>query len=242
MNRIILLPEEIADDGVCTLSDQRAVHLCQFLHAAPGRRVKVGVLNGPIGWAEVLAVADDGAVSLCVDCREAALEPWFDLLIALPRPRAIKRLWPQMATMGVRTIYLTAAEKVEKSYFSSHALRPEAYRPLLIDGLMQAGTTRLPEVVMIPKFHQIGGVIPQGGARFLAHPRVAKPDFSGITPGVLPLIAVGPDGGWSDRECEHFFALGFQPFSLGERPLRTDTAAIALVATLQFALGEMGGR
>lgn len=235
MNRIILETHELDATGLCHLTDARAEHLKKWLHVAPGRSVKVGILNGAIGWAEVIAVEGD-VVTLKPNCTEPAPEPWFDLLIALPRPRAVKRLWAQMAAMGVRTIYLTAAEKVEKSYFSSHALDEGAYKPLLIDGLMQAGTTRLPQVCIIPKFNTLTDFLPSDQVRFLAHPHTKKPDFTGVNEASIPLVAIGPDGGWTDAECATFFGLGFRPFSLGRRPLRTDTAAIAVVAVLQQAV------
>jgi len=49
-----------------------------------------------------------------------------------------------------------------------------------------------------------------------------------------PLLAIGPDGGWTPDELARFLDAGFQPFSLGERPLRTDTACVALLATLHY--------
>jgi RsmE family RNA methyltransferase len=49
-------------------------------------------------------------------------------------------------------------------------------------------------------------------------------------------LAVGPEGGWTDYELNQFLGRGFQPFSLGSRSLRTDTATIALIAVLQERL------
>lgn len=242
MNRILIAPDEIHPDGTVWLRDARAEHLKTFLHAEPGRKVKAGILNGEIGTAEVLTVTPDG-VSLRPDCREAALAPWFDLVLAVPRPRAMKRLWAQVAAMGVRWIYLVNAEKVEKSYFSSHCLKPENYRPLLIDGLMQAGTTAIPEVTILQRLHALPDILAAASPhapRLIAHPGMsARPTLPPSAEAGLPVLAVGPDGGWTDAECTFFFENGFQPFALGQRPLRTDTACIALIAVLQ-SLTEAG--
>jgi 16S rRNA (uracil1498-N3)-methyltransferase len=49
-------------------------------------------------------------------------------------------------------------------------------------------------------------------------------------------LAVGPEGGWTDDEIESSAARGFLEASLGENILRTETAVIASLAVLQFAL------
>jgi 16S rRNA (uracil1498-N3)-methyltransferase len=47
-----------------------------------------------------------------------------------------------------------------------------------------------------------------------------------------PLLAVGPEGGWTDDEVGLLESKGFGRYSLGPRILRTDTATIALIARL----------
>jgi 16S rRNA U1498 N3-methylase RsmE len=44
------------------------------------------------------------------------------------------------------------------------------------------------------------------------------------------VVAVGPEGGWTDNELRAFLARGFIPVHLGERILRTDVATPALLA------------
>src|SRR6202043_2921377 len=78
--------------------------------------------------------------------------PRVDLLLALPRPKVMRRLWAQIAALGVGQIILTNAEKVERNYFDTHILSPETYRPLLIEGLQQSRDTRLPVVSIHRQF------------------------------------------------------------------------------------------
>jgi 16S rRNA (uracil1498-N3)-methyltransferase len=49
------------------------------------------------------------------------------------------------------------------------------------------------------------------------------------------VVAIGPEGGWSFEETEIFLSHGFQAVSLGDRILRTETAAIALMSALTYA-------
>jgi len=53
------------------------------------------------------------------------------------------------------------------------------------------------------------------------------------------LVLVGPEGGFSDEEARQAQAAGFQPVHLGPRILRAETAGVAIVALLQFMLGDL---
>jgi 16S rRNA (uracil1498-N3)-methyltransferase len=239
MNRILITPDELLSDGTVTLTDYRADHIRTVLKARVGDEVKTGVLNGLIGSSSVEEI-DEHRVVLRTHHADQPLEPWFDLLLAVPRPKVLKRLLPQLAALGVGRLVLLNAYKGEKCYFSSQWLEPAHYTPLLIEGLMQAGTTRMPEVVIKPRFKpfmedELDVLFPKA-LRLLAHPGEAKGHQWILTEGQRPLLAVGPEGGWTDYELDQFLTRGFTPFSLGSRPLRTDTATIALIAVLQERL------
>ncbi len=78
--------------------------------------------------------------------------PAVDVLLALPRPKVLRRLWAQLAALGVGRIMLTNASRVERNYFDTHVLEAATYRPLLIEGLQQARDTRLPVVSVHRRF------------------------------------------------------------------------------------------
>ena len=48
--------------------------------------------------------------------------------------QVLKRLWATLACLGVTRVYITGAEKVEKVYFASHALKPEIFYQELLRG------------------------------------------------------------------------------------------------------------
>lgn len=234
MNRILIEPEELRD-GVATLRDGRFAHIRDVLRARPGARLRAGVVDGPRYEAELLSMDVDCCVLRLVR-EQAPLPPLtVDLLLALPRPKCLRRLWPQLAAMGVRRLYLANAEKVDRSYWGSHWLDPAEYRPLLLDGLAQAGDTRLPQIRLIRRLKPLvedelaTGYAP--GCKWVAHPGGTRevPVSAFTSPRVL---AVGPEGGWSDYELRMFAACGFETIGLGERTLRTDTACIALLAVM----------
>jgi len=238
VNRLLFDAIELRADNSLHLTGHRARHLQEVLKVAVGDTVRVGQVDGRIGQARVCEL-DAGTVVLAVALDGRAPEPWADLLLALPRPKVLKRLWPQLAALGVGRVVLVNAAKVERCYFGSHAVEPETYRPLLLEGLMQAGTTRLPEVSVRRRFRQFVeeelDAFAGDHVRLLAHPGSPTPLPMQLAAGARPLVAVGPEGGWADYEIEALKERGFQMFSLGTRTLRTDTACVALLAVLGHA-------
>ena len=239
MNRILFEPDEVGADGTVTLTDGRATHIRQVLGATVGQTIRTGTVNGLAGTSRVLE-SDAHAVRLCADHRQSLPEPWLDLLLAAPRPKALKRLWPQLAALGVGRIVILNAVKVEKCYFSSQWLEPQHYRPLLVEGLMQAGLTRLPDVFVRPRFKpfvedELDALFPDS-LRLLAHPGSRSPAWAAEGRRLRPLLAIGPEGGWTEYELRMLQARGFAPFSLGERVLRSDTACVALVSIVGYLM------
>lgn len=55
-----------------------------------------------------------------------------------------------------------------------------------------------------------------------------------IKPGQPVIFAVGPEGGWTDAELDSFHQAGFVSVSLGNRIMRSETAAIAAMAALVY--------
>lgn len=237
MNRILFEPSEIKGD-VATVSDARAEHILTFLHGEVGQTLKTGEVNGKIGTGEIVAI-EGNSVSVKVEHETESLQPWVDLILAPPRPRAMKRLLPQLAQLGVGRIFLVGAKKVEKDFWGATLLKEENYRPLLIDGLMQAGTSILPTIETRRNFKrfvedEVDTLWPNA-ERIVAHPYTKDGDHdhsSFITHHSSLLLAIGPEGGWTDEEVAHLESKGFERYSLGSRILKTDTATVALLAQL----------
>src|SRR5258708_5538487 len=160
--------------GAVTITGARAVHLRDVLKATPGDVVRVGIVDGRRGEATVLAIEGDRAELRCRFDEEVPPRPTVDLLLALPRPKVLRRLWAQLAALGVGQVILTNAERVERNYFDTHVLTEACYRPLLIEGLQQARDTWLPAVSVHKQFRvlvedEMEEVFP-AGVRLAAHP------------------------------------------------------------------------
>ncbi|HSN91800.1 MAG TPA: 16S rRNA (uracil(1498)-N(3))-methyltransferase [Anaeromyxobacteraceae bacterium] len=236
MNLVLLDDADLAPDGTARLRGRRAAHVAEVLGAEPGTRILAGRVGGKLGEAEVLAVA----------AGEVVLSPRLDrdppppspvaLLLALPRPKVLRRVLQAAASMGVKRLVLLGGWRVERSYFSSPVLEPGAIRRELLLGLEQARDTVLPEVAVRRLFKPFVEDELEAFAgsrrRLLAHPGEGPP-LDGVPPargGVA--LAIGPEPGWTDYEAGRLAALGFSPFTLGPRALRVEVA-------VPFAIGQV---
>ncbi|MBO5643211.1 MAG: 16S rRNA (uracil(1498)-N(3))-methyltransferase [Kiritimatiellae bacterium] len=236
MNRILFSTDEI-HDGVVTIGDARAEHIIRVLHGEEGQVLKTGEINGLLGTSEIINLDKARSqVSIRVNHNEESLRPWADLILAPPRPRVMKRLLPQLATLGVGRIVLVGANKVEKDFWGATLLKKEQYTPLFVDGLMQAGTTIMPELIVRRNFRkfiqeELSSMFPTTN-KIVAHPtKEAQLAHQSSTADRL-LLAVGPEGGWTESEVELLKENAFSLCSLGPRILKTETAVISLLARL----------
>ncbi len=239
MNLLLLEPAEVGSGGEVAIAgvDRRARHVREVLRAAVGQRLRAGVVRGATGHAEVLAVDPDLRLRLLLD-GPASRRPAVDLIAAVPRPKALSRLVQGAAALGVGRIDLVNAWRVDRSYFDSPRLAPAALAADARLGCEQGATTWVPDLAL----HRLlmpflaAAAWPPGATLLVAHPRGQSLIEEVVPPGHRgPVaLAVGPEGGWIDRELASLSDLGFRPVRLGAAVLRADTAVAALLAQLDL--------
>jgi 16S rRNA (uracil1498-N3)-methyltransferase len=242
VNLILLDRHDRIETSCVTLSDARAAHLRDVLGVTPGQMVRIGLLDGPLGVGTIEAVNDRQVTLHCVFETSTPPRPRVDVLLALPRPKVMRRLWAQLAALGVGQIILTNAERVERHYFDTHIITEASYRALLIEGLQQARDTRLPTVSVHRQFRilvedHLDGLFGDG-LRLVADPSGTASIGSALADrgNGRVLLAIGPEGGWNSFELSLLAAHGFMPVGLGPRTLRVDTACTALLAITHASL------
>jgi RsmE family RNA methyltransferase len=246
VNLLLLDVREIDDRDRVTLTDARASHVIGVLKAQPGQTVRVGVVDGPLGTGTVESVAGGRVTMRCVFEPTVPDRPAVDVLLAVPRPKVMRRLWAQLSALGVGQIILTNAARVERHYFDTHILDEQTYRPLLLEGLQQARDTRVPAVSIHRQFRilvedRLSALFGEG-TRFVADPSgtLSLGDAIGHS-NQRVLIAIGPEGGWNSFELALLTAHGFHVVGLGPRTLRVDTACVALLAIAHARMNRRSG-
>ena len=223
---------------------RRARHVVEVLRAVPGDRIAVGLLRGRTGEAVVLEASVD-QVLLSVNLAGEPPPPSpVSLVLALPRPKILRKVLQAVASMGVKRLALVGTYRVEKSYFGSPLLAPEAIAAELRLGLEQGKDTVPPEVTLHRHFKpfvedQLDGFFPPGRrARLIAHP--GAPALLDALPAGSDgaVLAIGPEGGFTGYEAETLVSRGFHPFTFGPRPLRVDVAVPFAVAQAEMSLRQ----
>lgn len=234
MNLILLDDADFIDSGRVLLSGRRHAHITAVLRASVGDALQLGRLGGCRGSGRILRL---GAVDveLAVNLQQPPPSPLpITLLLALPRPKVLRRVLQGVTAMGIKTIVLLNSSRVDKSYWQSPFLHPAALRDQLLLGLEQSGDTILPEIQLRRRFKpfvedELPGRV-RGCRALVAHPAALSP-CPASPPGDL-LLAVGPEGGFIPYEIERLSAAGCEPVHFGRRPLRVETALPALLGRL----------
>ena len=195
--------------------------------------------QGPTGPEPGPGPGDDGpVVELAFTLTDPPPpRPGLDLVLALPRPRVLRRVLRSVAALGVDRVALVNSWRVDKSYWQTPALDPAAVRHELVLGLEQARDTVLPEVTLEPLFKPfVEDRLPAlvAGRRAL----VAHPGAAAALPGPAPeptTLCVGPEGGWIPYEVDKLVEAGCAAVTLGPRVLVVEDALTACLARLTAA-------
>ncbi|MEZ4366477.1 MAG: RsmE family RNA methyltransferase [Kofleriaceae bacterium] len=237
VNRLLVDAHELVD-GRVEVGGRRADHLLEVLRVQPGRTLKAGVLDGPRALARVTSIGPRQVfVELEVEAAPpppsalAAVTVW----LAVPRPKVLARVLQTAAALGVGRVDLTNAWRVDKGYFGSPRLSPSAIRHELVVGAEQGGGTRLPTVEVHPR---LMGLVERGlgdaTVALLAEPSATTSIEEVVAPGGAGpvVLAIGPEGGWIEREVLTLRELGLRLVGLGVPTLRTEAAVVAALAQL----------
>jgi RsmE family RNA methyltransferase len=236
MNLLLLESQDLIHDdcALLTAGDPRYQHIRQILDAQAGESLRAGLLNGPMGQAHIDSItSSDMRLSLRLNQQPPAKLP-LTVILALPRPKMIRRILRTIAEMGVPDLILINTYKVEKSYWRSPALDSASIDNYFLEGLQQARDTVMPTLRMARLFKPfVEDELPlmvAGKKALVAHPG----DFSACPHAIDEpcALAIGPEGGFIDYEVEKLRMAGFTCVQMGERILRVETALTCLIGRL----------
>ncbi len=234
MNLILLNHDDFITEDRVRLGGRRLEHIRTVHRAKADTQLRVGLLNGKMGHGLITHI-DTDFVELTIALTQPPLEKLpVTLLLALPRPKMLKRVLQSISSLGVKQIYLINSHRVEKSFWSSPLLQSDKLHEQLLLGLEQARDTILPEVHLRKLFKPfVEDELPalcKGTRALVAHP--ASEQIAALEPDQPTTLAIGPEGGFLPYEVDKLVACGFRSFSLGQRILRVETAVPVLLSKL----------
>ena len=236
MNLLLLERADFLTENLAVLraGDPRFQHVSTILDAQPGHSLRIGELHGKLGRGIVtLRNGERIELSITLDQAPPAKLP-LTILLALPRPKMMRRIFRTVAETGVQRLILLNTYKVEKSYWSSPALALDTAQTYFREGLQQARDTVFPQLEFARLFKPfVEDNLPKivrNTAGLIAHPGDHSPCPVALNRACT--LAIGPEGGFTEYEVEKLKGAGMHCVQMGPRILRVDTALTSLIARL----------
>ena len=224
MNIVLLDPRQTESELWSITSKRQLEHLKQHINVQVGDTLKVGIREGKRYLTEILEVTEQAIKLKLVKEEVVPSKLPVTLIVAMPRPKVLRRLIMDSVTLGVEKIILLHSYRVDKSYWQTPFLQQlDQYITL---GLEQAGDTIAPKIEIYKRFKPfvedvLPSLITADCPAYVAHPYAdLKMPFAIDHPCT---IMIGPEGGFIPYEVDLLIKNGCQAVSLGNRIIRTET-------------------
>lgn len=234
MNIVLLEPDQIVNNDAWQIDNPRQLqHLRQYLELNVGDSLKVGIRQELRYLTEVLEISEQRIIVKPIQADTVPEKLPVHLILALPRPKVLRRIIMDAVTIGVERISLIHSYRVDKSYWQTPFLQQlDDYVTL---GLEQAGDTIAPEIQLYKRFKPfVEDVLPTWinaeRPAYVAHPYAEQHMPYAIQHGCS--LIIGPEGGFIPYEIELLKKNGCQAMSIGNRILRTETAVSNILGRL----------
>ena len=217
-----------------------AHHLGRVLRAQQGQVYELS--DGQRVWlARIEKVARDRVdFALLEEIPVHQLRVEVALLLSVVKFDAFEWAIEKATELGVSTIIPLAAARSEKALLASAGKRAERWKKILAEASQQSRRLRVPTLENLARPAEAW---PRQSAamKILLSERSEAPPLRQVLLGATAAsaaLAIGPEGGWTDEEFAAAQKAVYREASLGTLILRTETAVIAALASLNFALGE----
>ena len=236
VNLLLLEERDFIAAGRVRIAGRRFDQLRQVWRAEAGSVRRVGLLGGNTGTARVAALGETEAeLEVVLDTPPPPPLP-VTLVAALPRPKTLAKLLHCSVSMGVKHIILLESWKVEKSYWATPLLAPEALRESAMLALEQSCDTIPPRIELRRRFKPFVedelAAVAAGTRLLVGHPAAAAP-FPRRPERPVTLL-IGPEGGFTEYEIGLLQTHGAEAVNFGSRPLRTEFALAAMLGAFEF--------
>ena len=235
MNIILLRDQDFIDNSeFAIIQDNRFIHIQKVLDPTIGQALKVGLLNGNCGHGIVISINEQAVILQVVLNHSPQKRHSFDIALALPRPKMLRRILRTIAEYGVENLYLINSARVEKSYWQSPLLHPDKIQNALIAGMERSKDTVMTAVHLHQRFRPfVEDLLPDlcETRRCWITDMAASQSAAEIDIASKPaVVLIGPEGGFVPFEVQLATSTIAQPINLGTRVLSVDTAVTTVLA------------
>lgn len=230
------------EGGLASLKGEAAHHLGRVLRAEVGQMFELS--DGKTVWlGRVERVGRDKVEFALVEHLPARADRLhLSLLLAIVKFDRFEWAIEKATELGVNEIVPLAAARSDRGLLAAAAKRAQRWGRILMESAQQSRRLAPPVLRSAVRPAQAFNAVGAGnGLAVLLSERTDAPVLRTILEGkrsTTAAFAIGPEGGWTDKEFAAARAAGFIEASLGQNILRTETAVVAALAILNYALGE----
>jgi 16S rRNA (uracil1498-N3)-methyltransferase len=224
------------------MEGEAAHHLGRVLRAQPGQLYELSD-GQQVRLAQIENVSRDRIEFALLD-EIAAHPPALDvtLLLAVVKFDAFEWAIEKATELGVTTIVPLAAARSEKSLLAAAAKRAERWNKILLESSQQSRRLRIPVLRPLTQVAPAFAEHSSASIRVMLSEQPEAPSLRTILHSMpasrSAVLAIGPEGGWTEAELACAQAANFHQASLGKLILRTETAVAAALASINFALSD----
>jgi len=220
------------------MEGEAAHHLGRVLRAQIGQLYELS--DGEQVWLGRIESVGRDRLQFALVEELPAIHPGVELtlLLAVVKFDAFEWAIEKATELGVSTIVPLAAERSEKALLSAAAKRAERWKKILLEASQQSRRVRVPVLGELVR-PESAFASRRDGLRVMLSERADASPLRKVLQGqraTKATLAIGPEGGWTDAEFAAAQSCGFLEASLGRLILRTETAVIAALASLNYAL------
>jgi 16S rRNA (uracil1498-N3)-methyltransferase len=231
--------EKFHDDRAI-MQGEAAHHLGRVLRAQPGQLYELS--DGQHVWLGRIENVGRDLVEFALVQSVPSYKPQFHttLLLSIVKFDAFEWAIEKATELGASRIVPLAAARSEKALLAAAAKRADRWKKLLMEASQQSRRVQVPVLDALTKPEIAFASFVDGARVMLSEAPDAKSlrqVLAGETSSAA-VLAIGPEGGWTDGEFAAARAASFHEASLGRLILRTETAVVASLAALNFALSS----
>lgn len=232
MTRRRWIADEILGSGAA-LTGAHADHLIRVLRAQVGQEFDIAA-DSKVRRGRIVSILEGRVEFELGEEIPAAPAPAVALLLAVFKFDRMEWAVEKCTELGVTRIIPVIARRTDAHLAAAAAKRVERWRRIALQASEQSRRIAPPEIADPVKLQEAVNL--NGGVRIVLAESERGDGLrdvlgNGLAQGVV-LLAVGPEGGWTDDELRVFRNTGWISASLGPTILRAETAAIAAMAVV----------
>jgi len=227
------IDQDFLDNDLLALSEETSKHVVQVLRMKEGAHLHLTNGKGLLLTVSITEAHKKKTLVKIVDRHQvAASERKISIAVSLLKnPSRLEWFLEKAAELGVYQIIPLICDRTEKMQF-----RKDRAQQILISAMLQSRQTFLTQLMDPVKTATLfsSDIISSFDQKWIAHCEEGnKRTISEVAAvGKNIIMLIGPEGDFMEKEISDAIRQGFQPTSLGNNRLRTETAALTAAAIL----------